>query len=143
MTISASAPGLACSPPFRSPRRPALLIGWLGFRFAIEGVYFALLTIAFAEFTRIGFDNLAFTGGAGGLFLPVNGEAAGKWWNLRGGPLLFYYLCAGACGRGRRADRGAAPSRGSAIAGLPCARIRKRRGRVGINVLPRQHARRC
>ena len=32
------------------------------------------------------------TGGAGGLFLPVNGEAAGKWWNLGGGPLLYYYL---------------------------------------------------
>ena len=69
-----------------------LLIGWLGWRFAIEGVYFALLTIAFAEFTRIGFDNWQLTGGAGGLFLPVNGEAAGKWWNLGGGPLLYYYL---------------------------------------------------
>jgi branched-chain amino acid transport system permease protein len=69
-----------------------LLIGWLGWRFAIEGVYFALLTIAFAEFTRIGFDNMQITGGAGGLFLPVNGEAAGKWWNLGGGPLLYYYL---------------------------------------------------
>ena len=69
-----------------------LLIGWLGWRFAIEGVYFALLTIAFAEFTRIGFDNWQVTGGAGGLFLPVNGEAAGKWWNLGGGPLLYYYL---------------------------------------------------
>jgi branched-chain amino acid transport system permease protein len=69
-----------------------LLIGWLGWRFAIEGVYFALLTIAFAEFTRIGFDNWQITGGAGGLFLPVNGEAAGKWWNLGGGPLLYYYL---------------------------------------------------
>ncbi len=45
-------------------------VGWLGFRFGIEGVYFALLTIAFAEFTRIGFDNVNFTGGAGGLFLP-------------------------------------------------------------------------
>jgi branched-chain amino acid transport system permease protein len=69
-----------------------LLIGWLGWRFAIEGVYFALLTIAFAEFTRIGFDHLQITGAAGGLFLPVNGEAAGKWWNLGGGPLLYYYL---------------------------------------------------
>ena len=36
-----------------------LFIGWLGWRFAIEGVYFALLTIAFAEFTRIGFDHMA------------------------------------------------------------------------------------
>jgi len=69
-----------------------MFIGWLGWRFSIEGVYFALLTIAFAEFTRIGFDHLQITGAAGGLFLPVNGEAAGKWWNLGGGPLLYYYL---------------------------------------------------
>jgi len=67
-------------------------IGFLAFRFGISGVYFALLTIAFAEFTRIGFDHLQITGAAGGLFLPVNGEAAGKWWNLGGGPLLYYYL---------------------------------------------------
>src|SRR5690349_6693294 len=32
-----------------------LVIGFLAFRFGISGVYFALLTIAFAEFTRIGF----------------------------------------------------------------------------------------
>jgi branched-chain amino acid transport system permease protein len=68
------------------------VIGWLGFRFGIEGVYFALLTIAFAEFTRIAFDNIAFTGGAGGLFLLYDAHRANEWWNLRGGPLLFYYL---------------------------------------------------
>lgn len=74
-------------------------IGWLGFRFGIEGVYFALLTIAFAEFTRIAFDNMAFTGGAGGLFLLYEPKRAHEWWNLRGGPLLFYYLSlALACG---------------------------------------------
>ena len=65
-------------------------IGWLGFRFGIAGVYFALLTIAFAEFTRIGFDHIDYAGAAGGLFLRV--EETGQWWNLRGGPLLFYYL---------------------------------------------------
>jgi branched-chain amino acid transport system permease protein len=67
-------------------------VGWLGFRFGIEGVYFALLTIAFAEFTRIAFDNLPFTGGAGGLFLAYDAQRSHEWWNLRGGPLLFYYL---------------------------------------------------
>jgi branched-chain amino acid transport system permease protein len=67
-------------------------IGWLGFRFGIAGVYFALLTIAFAEFTRIGFDHLDFTGGAAGLFLPFEEKRLGEWWNLRGGQLLFYYL---------------------------------------------------
>ena len=69
-----------------------LVIGALGFRFGIEGVYFAMLTIAVAEFVRIAFDHMAWTGKAGGFFLPVRGEDAGDWWNLRGGPLLFYYL---------------------------------------------------
>ncbi len=46
-------------------------IGFLAFRFEIGGVYFALLTIAFAEFTRIGFDHLDWVGGSGGFFLPV------------------------------------------------------------------------
>lgn len=68
------------------------VIGWLGFRFGIEGVYFALLTIAFAEFTRIAFDNMPFTGGAGGLFLLYDAKRSHEWWDLRGGPLLFYYL---------------------------------------------------
>jgi branched-chain amino acid transport system permease protein len=67
-------------------------IGWLGFRFGIAGVYFALLTIAFAEFTRIGFDHLGFTGGAAGLFLPFEEKRLGEWWNLRGGQLMFYYV---------------------------------------------------
>jgi len=67
-------------------------IGWLGFRFGIAGVYFALLTIAFAEFTRIAFDHMDWTGRAGGFFLPVRADQAGQWWNLRGGPLLFYYV---------------------------------------------------
>jgi branched-chain amino acid transport system permease protein len=67
-------------------------IGWLGFRFRIEGVYFSLLTIAFAEVARVGFDHLGWTGGAAGLFLPVSEGAAGQWWNLRGGPLFFYYV---------------------------------------------------
>jgi branched-subunit amino acid transport system permease len=66
-------------------------IAWLGFRFSIEGVYFALLTIAFAEFTRIGFDHIGAAGGAGGFFLPYQAQRLGEWWNLRGGQGLFYY----------------------------------------------------
>ena len=116
-----------------------LLIGWLGWRFAIEGVYFALLTIAFAEFTRIGFDNLQVTGGAGGLFLPVNGEAAGKWWNLGGGPLLYYYLSLTLADRGHRADRGTAPV--SARLPLACRARGSAGGAGGRNQhLPRPHA---
>ena len=33
------------------------LIGFLAFRFRVAGAYFAILTIAFAEFARIGFDH--------------------------------------------------------------------------------------
>jgi branched-chain amino acid transport system permease protein len=67
-------------------------VGWLGFRFGVEGVYFALLTIAAAEFTRIAFDHLGFAGGSGGLFIPYEESRLGEWWNLRGGQLLFYYV---------------------------------------------------
>src|SRR5689334_11712701 len=35
------------------------IIGFLAFRFGVAGVYFAILTIAFAEFARIGFDHIA------------------------------------------------------------------------------------
>jgi branched-chain amino acid transport system permease protein len=68
------------------------VIGWLGFRFGIEGVYFALLTIAFAEFTRIAFEHWDYAGAAGGLFLRVEDAATARAWNLRGGPLTFYYV---------------------------------------------------
>src|SRR5262249_49508956 len=47
------------------------IIGFLAFRFGVGGVYFAILTIAFAEFTRIGFDHIDWVGGSSGLFLPV------------------------------------------------------------------------
>ncbi len=61
-------------------------------RFSIEGVYFALLTIAFAEFTRIAFDHIGVAGGAGGFFVPYQAQRLGEWWNLRGGQWLFYYV---------------------------------------------------
>ncbi|MDP1750307.1 MAG: branched-chain amino acid ABC transporter permease [Reyranella sp.] len=66
------------------------IVGYLGFRFSLAGVYFALLTIAFSEFTRLAFDHWEWAGGSGGLFLKV--DATVDVWNLRGGPLLFYYL---------------------------------------------------
>jgi branched-chain amino acid transport system permease protein len=68
----------------------ASIIGWLAFRFGISGTYFALLTIAFAEFTRIGFDHFDWVGGSGGFFLRVQGGF--DLLNLRGPPILFYYL---------------------------------------------------
>jgi len=72
----------------------AAAIGFLGFRFGIEGVHFALLTIAFAEFTRIGFDHIAWTGGAAGFFIPVS-QARFDLLNLRGGPTMWYYVMLG------------------------------------------------
>ncbi len=66
------------------------VVGYLGFRFSLAGVYFALLTIAFSEFTRIAFDHWGWVGGSGGLFLKV--DATTDWLNLRGGPILFYYV---------------------------------------------------
>ena len=67
-------------------------IGFLAFRFGISGVYFALLTIAFAEFTRIGFDHLDWTGGPGGLFIKVAQRDRVDLLNLRGTPAMFYYV---------------------------------------------------
>ena len=70
----------------------AMVIGWLAFRFGISGTYFALLTIAFAEFTRIGFDHFTWIGGSGGFFLKVAEQGRTDLLNLRGGPQMFYYL---------------------------------------------------
>lgn len=75
-------------------------IGFLAFRFGISGVYFALLTIAFAEFTRIGFDHIQWLGGPGGLFLKVAQRDQIDLANFRGPPAMYYYamlaLAAGA-----------------------------------------------
>src|SRR5712664_64615 len=68
-----------------------LAIGFLAFRFGISGVYFALLTIAFAEFTRIGFDHLDWLGGPGGMFLKVAQRDSIDLLNFRGPPMMYYY----------------------------------------------------
>jgi branched-chain amino acid transport system permease protein len=77
-----------------------MLIGFLAFRFSISGVYFALLTIAFAEFTRIGFDHIDWLGGPGGLFIKVAQRDNMDLLNFRGPPAMYYYamllLAAGA-----------------------------------------------
>jgi branched-chain amino acid transport system permease protein len=67
-------------------------IGFLAFRFRVGGVYFAILTIAFAEFARVGFDHLGWTGASAGLFLPVKQYAHNDLWHLRGHPVMFYYV---------------------------------------------------
>jgi branched-chain amino acid transport system permease protein len=68
------------------------VIGFLAFRFGVAGVYFAILTIAFAEFARIGFDHIGYTGGSAGFFLPVAQYTHNDLWNLRGKPIMFYYV---------------------------------------------------
>jgi branched-chain amino acid transport system permease protein len=71
------------------------VIGFLAFRFGVAGVYFAILTIAFAEFARIGFDHFTWVRGSSGLFLPVANYTENDFWNLRGSPRMFYYLMLG------------------------------------------------
>jgi branched-chain amino acid transport system permease protein len=68
------------------------VIGFLAFRFGVAGVYFAILTIAFAEFARIGFDHFRWVGGSSGFFLPVANYSRNDLWNLRGNPAMFYYV---------------------------------------------------
>ena len=70
------------------------IVGYLGFRFAIGGVYFALLTIAFSEFVRILLDHAKFLGGTEGLFLPVTQESRRgvDLVNLRGSTEMYYYV---------------------------------------------------
>ena len=68
------------------------VIGFLAFRFRVAGAYFAILTIAFAEFARIGFDHFGWVGASSGLFLPVSQYAHNDLWQLRGKPIMFYYL---------------------------------------------------
>ena len=68
-----------------------VVIGYLAFRFGVSGVHFALLTIAFAEFTRIGFDHMAWTGGPGGMFLPVEQRDTIDLLRFRGPPGFYYY----------------------------------------------------
>ncbi len=66
-------------------------MAWLGFRFAVKGIYFTLLTIAFAELGRLTFENWSFVGGSAGYFLAVP-EETNPLLSLRGGT-AFYYFC--------------------------------------------------
>ena len=68
------------------------VICFLAFRFGVAGVYFAILTIAFGEFARIGFDHWSWLGGSAGFFLPVANYTRNDILSLRGSPTLFYYV---------------------------------------------------
>jgi branched-chain amino acid transport system permease protein len=91
-THAAIGPGIGVWLAIASAVALAALIGSLAFRLRISGVYFALLTLAFAEFTRIGFDHIEFVGGPAGLFLPVAQRDRIDLWNLRGPPVMYYYV---------------------------------------------------
>jgi branched-chain amino acid transport system permease protein len=69
-----------------------VVIAALSFQFGVSGVYFALLTIAFAEFARIAFNHFAWVGGSSGLFLPVLRLTGNDILHLRGSPTMFYYI---------------------------------------------------
>jgi branched-chain amino acid transport system permease protein len=72
-------------------------IGVLAFRFGVSGVHFALLTIAFSEITRIAFDHFDWIGGPGGLFLKVAQRDKLDLLDLRGPPVMYYYVALVLC----------------------------------------------
>ncbi|MBI5446818.1 MAG: branched-chain amino acid ABC transporter permease [Deltaproteobacteria bacterium] len=50
----------------------ALVIGFLGFRFGLRGVYFVILTIAFAEIARLAVSHIGALGSFSGIFVDFN-----------------------------------------------------------------------
>lgn len=68
------------------------MIAWVGSRFSVRGVQFAVLTIAFAELVRVLFDNWDFVGSTGGFFLKaINPDINRPLLTLRGGVLFSYF----------------------------------------------------
>jgi branched-chain amino acid transport system permease protein len=70
----------------------ALFLGFLGFRFGIRGVYFVIMTIAFAEITRLVVSHMEALGSFTGIFLDFNPS----FWNFQfRGNLPYYYISLG------------------------------------------------
>jgi branched-chain amino acid transport system permease protein len=70
----------------------ALCLGFLGFRFGIRGVYFVIMTIAFAEITRLIVSHVDALGGFTGIFL----DFSPSFWNFQfRGNLPYYYISFG------------------------------------------------
>lgn len=67
------------------------VLAWLSFRFEVRGIYFALLTIAAAEFARIMFSGWEFVGAMQGLFFQA---PTGKTdiLMLRGDARFYYFV---------------------------------------------------
>lgn len=51
-----------------------LFIGVLSFRYGLRGIYFGLVTLAFAEMFRLVFQQWDFVGGAVGILIPLRGD---------------------------------------------------------------------
>jgi len=69
-----------------------LVIGFLGFRFGLRGVYFVILTISFAEISRLVVSHIPSLGGFAGIFL----DFKPSFWNFQfRGNVAYYYLSLG------------------------------------------------
>ena len=84
-------PWLALTAAAALPAALGIAAGALSFRFSVGGVYFALLTIAFAEIARIGFEHWPYVGDTAGIFLSALSPANVPLRSLRGGAGFFYY----------------------------------------------------
>jgi branched-chain amino acid transport system permease protein len=70
----------------------ALALGFLGFRFGMRGVYFVIMTIAFAEITRLIVSHVEALGSFSGIFL----DFSPSFWNFQfRGNLPYYYISLG------------------------------------------------
>jgi branched-chain amino acid transport system permease protein len=70
----------------------ALALGFLGFRFGIRGVYFVIMTIAFAEITRLIVSHVEALGSFSGIFLDF--RPSFRNFQFRGN-LPYYYISLG------------------------------------------------
>jgi branched-chain amino acid transport system permease protein len=70
----------------------ALFLGFLGFRFGIRGVYFVIMTIAFAEITRLVVSHIEALGSFTGIFL----DFKPSFYNFQfRGNIPYYYISLG------------------------------------------------
>lgn len=67
------------------------VLAWLSFRFEVRGIYFAVLTVAAAEFARIMFSGWEFVGAMQGLFFPAPTGAI-EISMLRGDARFYYFI---------------------------------------------------
>ena len=70
----------------------ALFLGFLGFRFGLRGVYFVIMTIAFAELTRLAVSHIEALGSFTGIFVDFNPS----FYNFQfRGNIPYYYIALG------------------------------------------------